>query len=231
MWHHIKYRQTPVDYVLNQYEARVLGALVEKEITTPDYYPLSLTALVHACNQRSNRDPVMDLNEGAVRKALEGLEQQGLAGATSAAESRVTKYEHRLQGAFNFDRRETAVLTVLLLRGLQTPGELRARAERMHSFGDVDEVVGVLHRLMERQPPLVKMLLRRPGMKEARYAHLLSGDVENGEVGHESQTSAAENPGEAGEDRIARIETEVARLREEIAELRQQLEDFRKQFE
>jgi uncharacterized protein len=217
-----------VNYLLDQNEARVLGSLIEKEITTPDYYPLSLNALVHACNQRSNRDPVMDLDEEAVRKALDDLARQGLAGAASSADSRVAKYEHRLQGVFNFDRRETAVLTVLLLRGPQTPGELRARAERMHSFHDLDEVLGALHRLMERQPPLVKMLARQPGMKEARYAHLLSGDVESWEFPQEPPVSASETQ---LDDRIARLETEVAGLRSEVAELKRQFEDFRKQFE
>jgi uncharacterized protein YceH (UPF0502 family) len=220
--------ETTMNYLLDENEARVLGSLVEKEITTPDYYPLSLNALVHACNQRSNRDPVMDLDEEAVRKALDGLQRQGLAGAASTADSRVPKYEHRLQGAFNFDRRETAVLTVLLLRGPQTPGELRARAERMHPFHDLDELLGALHRLMERQPPLVKMLARQPGTKEARYAHLLSGDVESWELPRDSQASAPETP---GGDRMARLEAEVASLRAEVAELKHQLEDFRKQFE
>jgi uncharacterized protein len=217
-----------VNYVLDQNEVRVLGSLVEKEITTPDYYPLSLNALVHACNQKSNRDPVMDLDEGAVRKALDGLERHGLAGAISTVESRVTKYEHRLQGAFNFDRRETAVLTVLLLRGPQTPGELRARTERMHPFVDLDEILGALRRLMERQPPLVKMLARQPGTKEARYAHLLSGDVDSWQPQGESDISAE---GISHPDRIARLETQVASLRSEVEQLKRQLEDFLKQFE
>jgi uncharacterized protein len=222
------HREITVDYLLDQNEARVLGSLIEKEITTPDYYPLSLNALVHACNQRSNRDPVMDLDEEAVRMALEGLARQGLVGTASSADSRVTKYEHRLQGVFNFDRRETAILTVLLLRGPQTPGELRARTERMHPFSDLDEVLSALHRLMERQPPLVKMLGRQPGMKEARYAHLLSGEVENWELAQESRVPAAETQ---GDERVARLESEVATLRSEVAELKQQLENFRKQFE
>jgi uncharacterized protein len=217
-----------VNYVLDQNEVRVLGSLIEKEITTPDYYPLSLNALLHACNQKSNRDPVMDLDEGAVRKALDGLERHGLAGAISTVDGRVTKYEHRLQGAFNFDRRETAVLTVLLLRGPQTPGELRARTERMHPFVDLDEILGALRRLMERQPPLVKMLARQPGTKEARYAHLLSGDVDSWQPQGESDISAE---GISHPDRIARLETEVASLRSEVEQLKRQLEDFLKQFE
>src|SRR5450755_1961615 len=126
-----------MDIKLSDIEARVLGALVEKDITTPDYYPLSLNALVNACNQKNNRDPVMALDENAVRDALAGLQEQRLAGPTSSADGRVTKYEHRLQEVFNFTRGEIAILCVLLLRGPQTPGELRGRTERMHRFEDL----------------------------------------------------------------------------------------------
>src|SRR5947209_10951246 len=163
---------------LNEVEARVLGALLEKEITTPDYYPLSLNALVNACNQKSNRDPVLALEESAVRNALNALHDDLLARSISAADSRVTKYEHRLQETFNFDRREAAIFCELLLRGAQTPGELRSRAERMHHFDDLSEVQSALQRLMSREPALVKVLARQPGTKESRYRHLLSGDVE-----------------------------------------------------
>jgi uncharacterized protein len=214
-----------MDIELNQIEVRVLGALVEKETTTPDYYPMSLNALINACNQRSNREPVMNLDESAVRAALDSLEAKGLAGPISSAESRVTKYAHRLPETFNFDRRETAVLCVLFLRGPQTPGELRGRTERMYRFDGLEAVESVLHRLRERQPPLVKKLPRLPGTKESRYAHLLAGEVEGGaelsaasEIGHET-------------DRIAHLENEVAALQKEVADLRQQLMDFRKQFE
>src|ERR1700738_4807129 len=155
-------------------EARVLGALLEKEITTPDYYPLSLNSLVNACNQKSNRDPVMNLDEDAVRNALRTLHDNSLARSVSAADSRVTKYEHRLQEAFNFDRREAAIFCEFLLRGPQTPGELRSRAERMHHCDDLSEVQSALQRLMNREPPLVKVLARQPGTKESRYVHLLS---------------------------------------------------------
>ena len=139
---------------LTPIEARVLGALVEKDITTPDYYPLSLNALVNACNQKNNRDPVMTLEEDAVRDALGGLQSDRLAGPASGADSRVTKYEHRLQEVYNFTRGEIAVLCVLLLRGPQTPGELRGRTERMHRFEDLDQVQAALQRLMQREPPL-----------------------------------------------------------------------------
>ncbi len=213
---------------LTEIEARVLGALVEKEGTTPDYYPMSLNALVNACNQKSNRHPVMTLDESDVRTALDSLNKKGLAGAASGADSRVTKFEHRLQEAFNFSRPETAVLCVLLLRGPQTPGELRGRAERLHRFDDLESVVSALQHLMDRQPPLVKVLARQPGTKESRYAHLLSGDVAAWEPEAAPAESAFVSP---DSERIARLETEVATLKEEITSLKQQLAEFRKQFE
>ena len=157
-----------VDMLLNEVEVRVLGSLIEKDITTPDYYPLSLNALVNACNQKSNRDPVMTLDEDAVRDALSSLQEKRLAGPASGADSRVTKYEHRLQEVFNFDRREMAVLCALLLRGPQTPGELRGRTERMYKFEALEDVQSTLQKLMQREPPLAKILPRQPGTKEAR---------------------------------------------------------------
>src|SRR5579863_10125185 len=144
-----------MDLQLSDIEVRVLGALVEKEITTPEYYPLSLNALLNACNQKSNREPVVTLEEDAVRHALRSLSDQALA-RSAGGDSRVAKYEHRLNELYNFHRHEIAVLCVLLLRGPQTPGELRSRTERTHRFSDLDEVQAALHHLMERQPPLVK---------------------------------------------------------------------------
>src|SRR5271154_378531 len=164
---------------LTDIEIRTLGSLIEKDITTPDYYPLSLNALVNACNQKNNRDPVMTLDEDSVSQALSTLQEKRLAGPTSGADSRVTKYEHRNQEVFNFTRGESAILCVLFLRGAQTPGELRSRTERMHRFEDLTEVQSTLQRLMQRDPPLVKVLPRQPGTKEARYKHLLAGDVED----------------------------------------------------
>ena len=214
---------------LDEIEVRVLGALLEKEITTPDYYPLSLNALINACNQKSNRDPVMALDESVVTQALDSLSEKSLAGHVTSADSRVPKYAHRLQEVFNFDRREMAVLCVLLLRGPQTPGELRGRAERMYKFDDLAMVEFALRHLMEREPPLVKKLARQPGTKEPRYAHLLAGDVEGWIAPAEAHPVAA--TGGQDEQRITRLETEVQSLRTEIADLRQRLEDFRKQFE
>ena len=217
-----------VNIVLNASEARVLGALVEKDITTPDYYPLSLNALVNACNQKNNREPVTNYDEETVRLALRNLSDKRLAGVAGGADSRVTKYEHRLQEVFNFNRPETAILCVLLLRGPQTPGELRGRTERMHRFEHLDDVLSGLNQLMRRDPPVVKALGRRPGTKEIRYAHLLSGDVEAWEPPPETASSSANS---ADSERISQLEERVAALQKEIAELKQQVADFRKQFE
>jgi len=216
-----------VTIVLNPAEARVLGALVEKDITTPDYYPLSLNALINACNQKNNREPVTNFDEETVRLALRNLSDKRLAGPAGGADGRVTKYEHRLQEVFNFTRPETAILCVLLLRGPQTPGELRGRTERMHRFEDLDEVLSGLQQLMRREPPLAKALGRRPGTKEIRYAHLLSGDVEAWEPPAETASSS----GSADAERLIQLEEKVAALQAEVAELRQQIAEFRKQFE
>jgi uncharacterized protein len=216
-----------VTIVLNPAEARVLGALVEKDITTPDYYPLSLNALINACNQKNNREPVTNFDEETVRLALRNLSDKRLAGPAGGADGRVTKYEHRLQEVFNFTRPETAILCVLLLRGPQTPGELRGRTERMHRFEDLDEVLSGLQQLMRREPPLAKALGRRPGTKEIRYAHLLSGDVEAWEPPSETASSS----GSADAERLIQVEEQVAALRSEVAELKQQMAEFRKQFE
>ena len=220
-----------MDIILNDVETRVLGSLVEKDVTTPDYYPLSLNSLVNACNQKNNRDPVMNLDEGAVREALSTLQEKRLAGPTGSADSRVTKYEHRLQEAFNFTRGETAVLCVLLLRGPQTPGELRGRTERMHRFEDLTEVQSTLQRLMQRDPPLARVLPRQPGTKEARYMHLLAGDVEDVPDVARAHSLASALNGSADNDRVARLEAEVANLQKEFADLKQQLASFRKEFE
>ena len=214
--------------ILNAAEARVLGSLVEKDVTTPDYYPLSLNALVNACNQKNNREPVTNFDEETIRLALRNLSEKRLAGTAGGADSRVTKYEHRMQEVFNFTRTENALICVLLLRGPQTPGELRGRAERMHRFEALDDVQAALQKLMQREPPLAKVLARQPGTKESRYAHLLAGDAV--EVETPGQAGAAErNPADA--ERIARLEEEVAELRREVGEMKDQLERFRKQFE
>jgi uncharacterized protein YceH (UPF0502 family) len=219
--------------VLTLAQARVLGALVEKEVTTPDYYPMSLNALINACNQRSNREPVMDLDEEAVRQALHGLEDLHLAGRARGADGRVAKYEHWLGEAFNFSRAETALICVLLLRGPQTPGELRGRTERLHSFDEIGEVLAGLQKLMEREPPLAAILPRQPGTKESRYAHLLSGGIESLAASFAAEpTYARREPGQfseqdAGhEERIAQLESTVAELRQQVASLQQKIDDL-----
>lgn len=219
---------------LTRVEARVLGALIEKEITTPEYYPLSLNALTNACNQKSNREPVMQLEEDEIRRALNHLESQSLV--RSIAESRATKFEHRLQDAFNFYRPEIAVVCELLLRGPQTPGELRTRASRMHAFEDLESVHSALQRLSKREPPLVTVLPRQPGTKEARYAHLMGDSsplAEMPEQGNSPEshdaTKTASPTRESAE--MQALTREVAQLREEISELRAQFATFRRQFE
>ncbi|HEY3973669.1 MAG TPA: YceH family protein [Candidatus Sulfotelmatobacter sp.] len=227
--------------ILTTIETRVLGSLIEKDITTPDYYPLSLNALVNACNQKNNRDPVMALDEPAVRDALATLQEKRLAGPASGADSRVTKFEHRLQEAFNFDRREVAVVCVLLLRGPQTPGELRSRTDRMYRFEALDDVLSTLDRLAQREPPLARVLARQPGTKESRYTHLFSGEPPESEEsarvaralpstgsGQALPATADTNP---TADRVAALEAEVSRLREELSQVQRQLAAFRKQFE
>jgi uncharacterized protein len=215
--------------LLTDIETRVLGSLIEKDITTPDYYPLSLNALVNACNQKNNRDPVMTLDEPAVRDALAILQEKRLAGPASGADSRVPKFEHRLQEVFNFDRREIAIVCVLLLRGPQTPGELRGRTDRMYHFEALEDVVSTLDRLAQREPPLVSVLPRQPGTKESRYMHLFSGDAPVAAASAPASEPVA--PTNSDANRLAQLEHDVAGLKNQLAEVQQQLAAFRKQFE
>jgi uncharacterized protein YceH (UPF0502 family) len=208
--------------VLTAVEARVLGALVEKEITTPDYYPLSLNALVNACNQRSNREPVMNLGEDEVRQALNALQDMTLAGHARSADGRVAKYEHWLGEAFNFSRAEVVLLCVLLLRGPQTPGELRGRTERMHRFDEISDVLSGLQKLVEREPPLVAVLPRQPGTKESRYAHLLSGAVES--MAAAFSEARLQRAPSSDDERFERLEAEMDELRRMVDDLRQKIE-------
>lgn len=218
-------------FILTEIETRVLGALIEKDITTPDYYPLSLNALVNACNQKNNREPVMTLAEETVRTALAMLQEKRLAGPASGADSRVTKYEHRLQEVFNFDRREIAVVCVLLLRGPQTPGELRGRTERMYHFEALDDVASTLDRLAQREPPLARVLPRQPGTKESRYTHLFAGEPSIPDLPASTVSDFSTPSASSAIDRVARLEVEVADLRRELSDVQQQFAAFRKQFE
>lgn len=226
-----------MNIILSDVEARVLGCLVEKEITTPEYYPLSLNALTHACNQKSNRDPLMNLDEDTVRHALRSLGEQALARSASGADSRVAKFEHRLAETFNFTRPETAILCELLLRGPQTPGELRNRAERMQPFEDLSVVHTTLKHLMEREPPLVALLPRQPGTKEARYAHLFSGNgpaqtIQPNQEPAVSKDLAGNSPRDSADKvQIEQLQNEVAELKKAIHDLQRQFAEFRKQFE
>ncbi|HZD76421.1 MAG TPA: YceH family protein [Acidobacteriaceae bacterium] len=207
--------------------ARVLGSLLEKETTTPEYYPLSLLALTNACNQRTSRHPVMELSEDEVRMALHELEDAGLAAPVRGTESRVAKFAHHIGEVFNLRRGELAVLCVLLLRGAQTPGELRSRTDRMHNFTTMDEVESTLQQLAQREPPLARAQPREPGAREMRYAHLLSpvADAASEKFPETSRSSAqpTEEGGEAVVERIATLENEVVQLRTRIASVEDKL--------
>jgi uncharacterized protein YceH (UPF0502 family) len=219
-----------VDITLNEIEVRVLGSLIEKELTTPEYYPLSLNALTNACNQKSNRDPVMALAEEDVVRALDSLRFKQLA-VVSADGGRVPKYRHLLAEKLGLVAAEQAILCELLVRGAQTVGELRTRGERMHQFGDLGAVEEVLKELMEREEPFVTLLPRQPGRKEGRYAQLFSGMPEVHEEASEGRPEAARQRVLAENERIVKLEEEVAALRGEVALLQQQMSEFKAQFE
>jgi uncharacterized protein len=215
-----------VEARLSDVEVRVIGSLIEKQMTTPDYYPMSLNALTAACNQTSNRDPVVQLDDDTVMRAIQSLREKRLVRAIKRSDSRVTKYQQVIDEALNLDARDGAVLCELLLRGPQTVGELRARASRMHEFPTQVEVEEVIESLATREPsPLVMRLPRRPGQKEGRIAHLLSGEI----AIETSDQPAPVIPREG--DRLAALEEVTAELRREVADLRSQLDAFRKQFE
>jgi uncharacterized protein YceH (UPF0502 family) len=205
-----------MDVQLDAAEVRVLGALMEKEIATPEYYPLSLNALVNACNQKSNREPVVAYDDEIVETALESLRSKGLGMRITGRDSRVPKHEQRFTQRYNLGRREAALMCVLMLRGPQTPGELRGRTDRLYTFDDLEGVESTLHKLVEMG--FVKQLPRLAGYKEQRWAHLLSGDVEV-----EAAPVLAER-GSSDRDRIAALERD-------LAELRSAFEDFRRRFE
>lgn len=219
--------------LLTDVEVRVLGSLLEKEVTTPENYPLSLNALLAACNQTTNRDPVMRLDEDAVVPATIALRRGGFVRQIQPVGSRVTKFEHLLAEELQLDARQLAVLGVLLLRGPQTPGELHARTARLASFADIPELEGVLESLIARQPePLVARLSRRPGQKEVRYAHLLSGEPPQADTsGIVEERPVPTRRAGAEDDRVAALERTVEELRAEVAALRAELAAFRAQFQ
>jgi hypothetical protein len=215
---------------LNDIEVRVLGSLIEKELTTPEYYPLSLNSLTNACNQKSNRDPVMALAEEEVVKALDSLRFKQLV-VLSADGGRVPKYRHLLAEKMGLIPAEQAIICELLVRGPQTVGELRTRGERMHLFGDLAAVDEVLQELMQREKPLVALLPRQPGRKEGRYAQLFSGMPDLTVEEHGAAPEAARMRVAAENDRIAKLEAEVTALRDDVADLRRMMDEFKKQFE
>jgi uncharacterized protein YceH (UPF0502 family) len=209
---------------LNPVEARVLGALIEKEITTPEYYPLSLNALVNACNQKSNREPVMELVESEVRTALFDLDQ--LALVRTIADGRVSKFEHRVRDGLNLRRDEVAIVCLLLLRGPQTSAELRARSERLHSFEDNAAALATLERLAQREEPIVVLLPRQPGSREARWMHLLCGPPDPALMAAREPSGAATTgaPASALVQRIAELEELVQLQADQILELDQRMQ-------
>jgi uncharacterized protein YceH (UPF0502 family) len=219
-----------VDITLNNIEVRVLGSLIEKELTTPEYYPLSLNSLTNACNQKSNRDPVTALAEEDVVRALDSLRFKQLV-VLSADGGRVSKYRHLLAEKLGLMPAELAVLCELLVRGPQTVGELRTRGERMHPFGDLAAVEEVLQELIQRDNPLIALMARQPGRKEGRYAQLFSGPPECAEEGSEPRPEAARQRVMAENERIAKLEEEVAALRGEVVGLQQMMMEFKAQFE
>jgi len=210
---------------LDDVEVRVLGAMMEKEIATPEYYPLSVNALVNACNQKTNREPVVSYDQDTVETALSSLRAKGLAVRISGAGMRVAKHSHRLSESFNLGRRESAVLCMLMLRGPQTVGELRGRTEQLYQFDDLAAVENCLTRLMEWEPdPLATRLPRQTGYKETRYAHLLAGEPS-------AQPAPATHASVPREDAVAHLRATVDRLEHEVAELKQQFAEFRRLLE
>lgn len=212
---------------LNETEARVVGALVEKQLTTPEYYPLTLNALVAACNQKTNREPVVNYDEQTVQQALDNLRERNLVYVFYGSTSRVPKYKHMLPDVYELEPSETAVICVLLLRGAQTLGELRERTGRLYEFHGLGDVNETLDALMKRDEPLVVKLERQPGQKEARFAHLLSGEVSAAAYVPKADYSNKQ----AGNEKIENLERELENLRSEFNLFRQEFEDFRKQFE
>lgn len=219
-----------MNVILNAIELRVLGSLIEKELTTPEYHPLSLNALVNACNQKSNRDPVLDLDETEVTKALDSLRFKQFA-LLSGMGGRVAKYRHALNEKFRFTPAELALLCELLVRGPQTVGELRTRAERMHQFNDIHEVEAVLEELVARTPAIAARLARQPGRKEPRYCQLFSGEPDLTVAEGATPQEAARSKSGAENEKIAKLEEDLSELRQEVSELRQMVADFKKSFE
>lgn len=217
--------------LLSEQQIRVLGVLVEKEAVTPDAYPMSLNGIVNASNQLTSRDPVLQLTESEVLSALESLMQEKLVTQVNQAGARVAKYEHRLRLHWLLEQDKLAVLSLLMLRGWQTAGELRSRSGRLHEFSSVAEVEKSLDYLADKYPPLVVRLPLTPGTKEPRYAHLLSSDEETVLAQLSSSQETTQHLRRPGADRISELEREVSELKTQVAELTSQFAEFKKQFD
>jgi uncharacterized protein YceH (UPF0502 family) len=215
--------------ILSDIEVRILGALVEKQITTPEYYPLTLNALTLACNQKNNRHPVTSYHEDQVAHALETLREKNLTYVFYGSTSRVPKYKHVVPEVLRLSHAEVAVMCVLMLRGAQTPGELRNNGSRLHEFSGLDEIEETLNGLINRDEPFVVRLPRQPGQKEVRFVHLLSGDVDV-EAYVEAERTAPTTR-RSSNDQIEKLEQKVEALTGEVESLKKQFEDFKKQFE
>lgn len=214
---------------LTEVEARVLGSLVEKQLTTPEYYPLTMNALTAACNQKSNRDPVMSLDETSLMTAIDNLRDKNLVYLFYGSGSRAVKYKHMLPSVYDLEPGGVAIVAALILRGPQTIGELRERTGRLHEFGGLGEVQEMLDELARRDEPMVIKLERQPGQKEARYAHLLSGEIDQDKIVASRESTGASTGGST--ERIAKLENEVESLRSELSEFREVFDEFRKQFD
>lgn len=213
--------------VLNETEVRVIGSLIEKQLTTPEYYPMTLNALVAACNQKSNRDPVVSYDENTVMAALDTLRDKNLVYTFHGSTSRVVKYKHMFPNVYELDAAEVAVMAVLMLRGPQTVGEIRGRTDRLHEFTSLPEVQETLDKLAHRDEPLVVRLERQVGQKDARYAHLLSGEIDVA-----SLPAARERTVTGGQsERVEKLEAEIESLKNELTAFREEFAEFRKQFD
>lgn len=224
--------QNVLNPILNEVEVRIVGALIEKQVTTPDYYPLTLNALMHACNQIQNRDPVVAFDERTIAAAVETLREKNLVYVFYGSDSRVPKYKHIMPEIFGLTPPELAIICVLMLRGPQTVGEIRGRTSRLYDFSDLAEVEATLDTLAQKDPhALVAKLPRQAGQKDARFAHLLAGEPAVGEAVAAERIEPARARVRADNERLAGLEAEIEALRGEVAELNRQFDDFRKQFE
>ena len=214
-----------MEILLSFEETRVIGSLIEKELTTPEYYPLTLNSLKNACNQKSNRDPVVAFDEGLLEKVIEDLRNKSLVSRVTGSDIRVPKYRQVFTEALNLTPGEIAVICILMLRGPQTPGEIKGRTGRLFLFESLAQLDDVIQNLMNRENALITKMPRQTGMKESRYAHLLSGEPDI-----QAPQSFSEEEKAPGNGRIDRIENEVEELREELDELKKEFEEFKNQF-